>query len=168
MTVDRNIPDSIVHLPTFQSTSPILTTSCSKRPIVIWPISASPIVSEHSNAVAAWAGEGMQLHDLGELLVVSRANITGLIDHLEQKGYVNRVVDQQDRRARFARITRKAEALLDEFMPLHYQNLKVLLQDLSEEEKATLTRLLVKARSSISAHAEECLRVENVSCPTLG
>ena len=92
--------------------------------------------------------EGMQLHDLGELLVVSRANITGLIDHLEQKGYVNRVVDQQDRRARFARITRKAEALLDEFMPLHYQNLKVLLQDLSEEEKATLTRLLVKARSA--------------------
>src|SRR5437868_10746070 len=27
--------------------------------------------------------EGMQLHDLGELLLVSRANITGLIDHLE-------------------------------------------------------------------------------------
>ena len=26
---------------------------------------------------------GMQLHDLGELLLVSRANITGLIDHLE-------------------------------------------------------------------------------------
>ena len=29
--------------------------------------------------------EGMQLHDLGELLLVSRANITGLIDHLEKK-----------------------------------------------------------------------------------
>ena len=26
--------------------------------------------------------EGMQLHDLGELLLVSRANITGLIDNL--------------------------------------------------------------------------------------
>jgi hypothetical protein len=26
--------------------------------------------------------EGMQLHDLGELLLVSRANITGLISHL--------------------------------------------------------------------------------------
>jgi len=112
--------------------------------------------------------EGLQLHDLGELLLVSRANITGLIDHLEEKGYVTRVVDQQDRRARFARITAKAEALLDEFMPLHYQNLKLLLQDLSEEEKETLTRLLVKARYSISAHAEECLRLEPVTCPALG
>lgn len=112
--------------------------------------------------------EGMQLHDLGELLLVSRANITGLIDHLEEKGYVNRIVDQQDRRARFARITNKAEALLDNFMPLHYRNLKILLQDLSEDEKKTLTGLLLKARSSISAHAEECLRAEVVSCSTLG
>ena len=39
--------------------------------------------------------EGMQLHDLGELMLVSRANITGLIDHLEQKDYVTRVVDRQ-------------------------------------------------------------------------
>ena len=36
--------------------------------------------------------EGMQLHDLGEMLLVSRANVTGLIDHLEERGYVTRVV----------------------------------------------------------------------------
>ncbi len=28
----------------------------------------------------------MLLHSLGELLLVSRANITGLVDHLEEKG----------------------------------------------------------------------------------
>ncbi len=61
--------------------------------------------------------DGMQLHDLGELLLVSRANITGLIDHLEEKGYVKRVVDAGDRRARYARITKKAEALLDRIHP---------------------------------------------------
>ena len=61
----------------------------------------------------------MQLHDLGELMLVSRANITGLIDHLEQKEYVTRVVDRQDRRARFARITKKGEELLDALMPVH-------------------------------------------------
>jgi MarR family 2-MHQ and catechol resistance regulon transcriptional repressor len=99
-------------------------------------------------------GEGMQLHDLGELLLVSRANITGLIDHLEEKGYVKRVVDAQDRRARYARITRKAEALLDEFMPVHYRRMKALLQDLSAEEKGALLRLLQKVRTSISTHAE--------------
>lgn len=96
--------------------------------------------------------KGMQLHDLGELLLVSRANITGLMDHLEEKGYVKRTVDPQDRRARHARITPKGEALLDEFMPVHYRNLKVLLQDLSVEEKDALTGLLRKVRASLSAH----------------
>src|ERR1700722_8905564 len=61
--------------------------------------------------------EGMQLHDLGDLLLVSRANITGLIDHLEQKEYVTRAVDPSDRRARFARITKKGVESLNTFMP---------------------------------------------------
>jgi MarR family 2-MHQ and catechol resistance regulon transcriptional repressor len=101
--------------------------------------------------------EGMQLHDLGELLLVSRANITGLIDHLEDKGYVKRLVDPQDRRARHARITQKGEALLDEFMPVHYRNLKGLLRGLSEDERETLVGLLKKVRTSMSAHSEHAV-----------
>jgi MarR family 2-MHQ and catechol resistance regulon transcriptional repressor len=99
--------------------------------------------------------EGMQLHDLGELMLVSRANITGLIDHLEHKEYVTRVVDRHDRRARFARITKKGEDLLDVFMPLHFRNMKSMLQGLSEIEKATLLGLLKKTRESISTHAAD-------------
>jgi MarR family 2-MHQ and catechol resistance regulon transcriptional repressor len=102
--------------------------------------------------------EGMLLHDLGELLLVSRANITGLIDHLEEKGYVNRVVDASDRRGRFARITDKAEALLDEFMPGHNFKQGELLKDLSGEDKRELTRLLKKMRASLHAHAAVCER----------
>ena len=105
--------------------------------------------------------EGMQLHELGELLLVSRANITGLIDHLEDKGYVKRLVDPQDRRARHARITQKGEALLDEFMPVHYRNLKSLLHGLSEDERETLVALLKKVRSSVSAHSRRAVARED-------
>lgn len=107
---------------------------------------------------------GMQLHDLGEMLLVSRANITGLIDHLEEKGYVKRVVDIHDRRARYARITRKAEVLLDEFMPLHYANVRTLMEDLTTGEKEGLVTLLKKTRSSLTAHSESCAgRVRDVA-----
>jgi MarR family 2-MHQ and catechol resistance regulon transcriptional repressor len=99
--------------------------------------------------------EGMQLHDLGELMLVSRANITGLIDHLEQKEYVTRVVDRHDRRARFARITLKGEEFLDTFMPVHFRNVKAMLKGLSETEKDTLLYLLKKTRESIRAHAAD-------------
>jgi MarR family transcriptional regulator, 2-MHQ and catechol-resistance regulon repressor len=108
--------------------------------------------------------EGMQLHDLGELLLVSRANITGLMDHLEDRGYVKRLVDPQDRRARHARITPKGEALLDEFMPVHYRNLKILLDDLSSKEKETIVELLKKVRSSMAVHGEDVVKQESVSC----
>ena len=97
--------------------------------------------------------EGMLLHDLGELLLVSRANITGLMDHLEQRGYVTRVVDDTDRRARFARITSKGAELLDTFMPLHYRNVKSMLHGLTVDEKSALLGLLKKTRESIAASA---------------
>jgi MarR family transcriptional regulator, 2-MHQ and catechol-resistance regulon repressor len=97
--------------------------------------------------------EGMQLHDLGELLLVSKANITGLIDHLEDKALVKRVISARDRRARFARITKKGEALLDQAVPVHYQNVKRLLNDLSNDDKQTLVRLLRKTRASLMANS---------------
>jgi MarR family 2-MHQ and catechol resistance regulon transcriptional repressor len=99
--------------------------------------------------------DGLQLHELGELLLVTRANITGLVDHLEQKGYVKRVVDTSDRRARYARITKKAEALLDEFIPVHYGNINMLLQELTDGEKDVLLGLLRKTRGSLRAHAKD-------------
>lgn len=110
--------------------------------------------------------DGMQLHDLGELLLVSRANITGLIDHLEKRGYVKRVVNTNDRRARYARITRKGEELLDEFIPVHYCNIKRLLQDLKTEEKESLVELLRRTRASLVAHSE-ALRNNGAACPSV-
>jgi MarR family transcriptional regulator, 2-MHQ and catechol-resistance regulon repressor len=97
--------------------------------------------------------QGMLLHDLGELLLVSRANITGLIDHLEEKGYVTRVVDVHDRRARFAQLTKEGAELLDKFVPVHYKQMTELLKDLTKEEKKSLISLLKKTRGSLMAHS---------------
>jgi MarR family 2-MHQ and catechol resistance regulon transcriptional repressor len=108
--------------------------------------------------------EGMQLHDLGELLLVSRANITGLINHLEEKGYVTRTVDAADRRARYARITSKAEALLTKFIPLHYRNIKTLFADLTVSEKTSLISSLKKTRLSLQAHASD-LQIRACNAP---
>jgi MarR family transcriptional regulator, 2-MHQ and catechol-resistance regulon repressor len=100
------------------------------------------------------SAEGMQLHPLGELLLVSKANITGLIDHLEAKGLAKRVIAAHDRRARFARITKKGEALLDKFVPVHYGHIKWLLRDLTDDDKRTLIKLLRKTRSSLVANSD--------------
>lgn len=107
--------------------------------------------------------EGMQLHDLGELLLMTRANVTGLIDHLEEKGLVRRIVDASDRRARFARITKKGETLMDELVPRHFTRTRQRLEAFSENEKRTFVDLLKKLRTAVreadarsSEAAEEC------------
>ena len=98
--------------------------------------------------------EGMQLHDLGKLLLISRANITGLIDHLEQKNFVTRTVDRADRRFRFARITSDGETLLDKLVPAHHQNMQALLREMTASEKQSLVELLKKMRESLAAGRE--------------
>jgi MarR family 2-MHQ and catechol resistance regulon transcriptional repressor len=102
--------------------------------------------------------EGMQLHDLGEMLMVSRANITGLIDSLEERGCVKRIVDETDRRVRYAQITPVGQKLLDDFAPIHFKNLGILMQGLSSEEKDALAKLLGKVRGSLTTHMGECVR----------
>jgi MarR family transcriptional regulator, 2-MHQ and catechol-resistance regulon repressor len=99
--------------------------------------------------------EGMLLRDLGELMLVSKANITGLIDHLQSKGYVKRVVGSEDRRARYARLTKSGNELVERYAPVHYQNITEYLKDLTREEKERLIALLRKVRASVRANGAE-------------
>ncbi len=49
------------------------------------------------NALAA-APAGLSQRELGDVLVVDRSNVTGLIDRLETTGWVRRTADPSDRR----------------------------------------------------------------------
>ena len=99
--------------------------------------------------------EGMQLHDLGELLLVSRANITGMINHLKDKGYVTRIVPDNDRRVRYARLTAEGNSLLDQFVPSHWARVKTLLSGVAEADQIEFRRLLAQIRRSLLERMEE-------------
>jgi DNA-binding MarR family transcriptional regulator len=63
--------------------------------------------------VAARIGEhGTRLTDLAEQAQVTKQTATSLVDRLEAAGYVERVPDPRDGRARLVRLTDKAEALM--------------------------------------------------------
>ena len=94
-------------------------------------------------------GEGCPLYEIGELLLVSRANVTGLVDSLERKGLVERVADKRDRRVRVARITKAGGTLLESLLPEHYLDLRKICSRLNTAEKASLGDLLTKLRNSV-------------------
>lgn len=88
--------------------------------------------------------EGMALWELGEEMLVSRANITGLMDRLERDGLVTREVNRSDRRSLTARLTAKAAALMEEILPQLEQFNDVVMRGLDHQEKIQLIGLLQK------------------------
>ena len=57
------------------------------------------------------AQQGMSVGDLSKYLLVSRQNLTGVLDRLERDGFVERATDEADRRARKVRLTAAGEEL---------------------------------------------------------
>ncbi len=91
---------------------------------------------------------GLPLGEIGRRLVVTKANVTGLIDRLEREGLVVRD-SHSDRRVTLAKLTRKGVQLLDKVLPRHQQLLTELLDCLTAQEKKQLIALLTKLRCGL-------------------
>jgi MarR family 2-MHQ and catechol resistance regulon transcriptional repressor len=92
--------------------------------------------------------EGLPLSELGRRLVVTRSNVTGLMDRLERDGLAQRDT-HADRRVTLAKLTPKGAALLEVAIPQHRQQLTLLLECLTPEEKEQLIALLTRLRRGL-------------------
>lgn len=91
---------------------------------------------------------GLKMGELGERLVVTKSNVTGLIDRMERQGLAERA-GASDRRATVVRLTKAGRALLDRAAPRHAEQLSELTACLSAGEKRTLIRLHSKLRREL-------------------
>jgi MarR family 2-MHQ and catechol resistance regulon transcriptional repressor len=94
-------------------------------------------------------GNSMLLSDIGDYLVVSRPNVTGLIDGLVSEGLVKRVGHPQDRRMIFAQLTEQGKNFMRRFAPFHFQIVNAAMSTLTKQEKRQLVILLDKLRIHI-------------------
>ncbi len=97
----------------------------------------------------------LQMGQIGRRLVVTKSNVTGLIDRLERQGLVDRV-ECDDRRARRVRLTESGRELLAEAVPRHTELMRQLTDGLGEREKRSLVRLLSKLRRALRGRREAC------------
>src|SRR5262249_43013122 len=82
--------------------------------------------------------------ELAERTGVTRATITGLVDTLERAGLVTRKPHANDRRMMSVGLTTRGEKLLSAIMPEHFRRMAWLMSPLSESERKTFVRLLIK------------------------
>ena len=86
----------------------------------------------------------MRQCELGRKQLTSRANVTLIVDKLEDRGWVRREPDPDDRRATRVHLTDQGRHFIDEVFPLHAARIRETLGALSPSEQEELARLCRK------------------------
>ncbi|MBN2899592.1 MAG: MarR family transcriptional regulator [Clostridia bacterium] len=95
------------------------------------------------------AEDGIPLTDIGKMLLVSRANMTTLIERMVRDGSVEKRSNTDDKRSIKAYLTKAGEKLLEEAVDSHREFSLRLVRVLSEEEKNTMNCLLTKIQMDV-------------------
>lgn len=93
--------------------------------------------------------DGMILSEIGEQMLVTKANITGLVDRLEKQGYVRRCKHENDRRKIMASITDKGKEFMENVIEDYKQWSKDIMTILDDDEKAQMINLLKKIQKGL-------------------
>jgi DNA-binding MarR family transcriptional regulator len=90
--------------------------------------------------------QSMALSEIGRYLVVTRPNITGLIDGLVSDGLVERVDHPEDRRLIIAHLTEHGKEFMHWFVPQHIANVSELMGALNQDELRQLAHMIERLR----------------------
>ena len=138
---------SVQLLLNFLFTSEVLSGHFAKR---IKAVGLSPSSFNILIILSRSEDKSCKQRQISKLLLVSHANVTGLIDHLARRMLVRRVADPSDRRVWIARLTRKGEQLLESFLPGHYAEVRRVFAAFSEDDKSRFNIFLTKLRRTIA------------------
>lgn len=89
---------------------------------------------------------GFNFKELGEKTLITKGTLTGVIDRLEEKGFVQRQLDQQDRRMFKVVLTPAGETLFEKVFPAHILHFKTYFQKLTEQESNDILNALRKLK----------------------
>lgn len=92
--------------------------------------------------------DGMPFKELGEKTLITKGALTGIIDRMEKKGWIQRVISNEDRRSTLARLTPAGHKLFEQVFPLHLAYLSRAFKRLNSRERSDLITLLGKLKKS--------------------
>lgn len=96
------------------------------------------------------SSEGLTQIDLSRELITHRSNITGLIDRLEKRGFVQRKTSPFDRRVWRISLTKDGAALIREVLPSYYR----LIEQVWGDTPAAKAELIAKQLRHLTTEAE--------------
>ncbi|MFB3789065.1 MAG: MarR family winged helix-turn-helix transcriptional regulator [bacterium] len=95
------------------------------------------------------SGAGISQTILGERLLVNRSNVTGLIDRMEQAGWVQRLADPKDRRINQVKITRAGLSVLNKAEEKYFTRIEEVIGALPAKNQTLICSLLETIRKAL-------------------
>lgn len=120
-----------------------LSTQVFARHMQAAGLDLTPVQFAAMDALAAHPG--IDQATVAAHIAYDRATIGGVIDRLEQKGYVARSVSKRDRRAREVTLTSEGREVFDRILPIVTALQEDILDELTDEERALFLALARKA-----------------------
>ncbi len=110
--------------------------------------------SQYSVLLALSRSGPMQMNKLSEHMLVAPANVTGLVDRMERKGYVRRKRDERDRRLYMIEETERGSRIFKSISRRFRQYTGNLGSTLTREERDSTLAALRKVRMEVEKPAE--------------
>ena len=101
-----------------------------------------------------WQEDHLAIHELSKKTSLAKTSLTGMLDRMEEKGYLKRVFDPQDRREIRIVLTEKSRALYDRFQTVSAQMGDVFYQGFSPEEIAQLDNTLWRILENLKKYED--------------
>lgn len=92
---------------------------------------------------------------LQDFLMVKPSTVNGIVDRLEEKGFLIRTTGKEDGRCRILRLTEKGRAFHDDFVRIVRQVNDRMERHFTEEELAALRVYLMRVAKNLSEETEE-------------
>ena len=84
------------------------------------------------------------IQEIRDRILLASSSATYVVDNLERKEYVRRIVNQNDRRVTYIKLTEAGKDLINDIFPTHKKNTKKIFNDLTNGELITLKEILKK------------------------
>jgi len=96
----------------------------------------------------------MSPSELSERLIVTRATVTGVLDSLEQRGFVRRSTNPADRRSLVVAITPAGLSVVQQLRTIVHRQEKAWLSGLSDQELRGYIEQLHRIQDSLASASE--------------
>jgi len=76
----------------------------------------------------------MTYKELGEKTLISKSSLTGVVERIVQKGFIEILLNREDARSQNLRLSTKGQKVFDKVFPQHMRHLEIAFNRLSKSQ----------------------------------